>query len=253
MHAIVTGASSGIGRALAKRFAAGGADLTIVARRRERLEELAAEVPSRCHVVAKDLSEPEGVDDWFAEAIAALGPIDVLINNAGVQVIGRTAEVDVERGEMSLRLNLFTPFRLTRAALPAMVESGQGTIVNIASMAALAPTPCMTYYNASKAGLAAASEALAGELRGTGVHVVTVYPGIIPDTDMGEHGLATYQESKLLTLQPTGSSDVLAELVHRAVARKRPRVIYPRANALARWFPGSTRWFMDRFTPPLRD
>ena len=252
MHVVVTGASSGIGRAIALRYAESGADLTLVARRKERLESLAAEVSTKCHVVAKDLSDPASATDFIADAVAALGPIDVLVNNAGVQVIGSTADIDVERGEMSLRVNLLTPLRLTRAVLPAMIERGHGAIVDIASMAAIAPTRFMTYYNASKAGLAGASEALRGELAPAGVHVVTVYPGIIPSTDMGEKGLATYEHSTMLGLQPTGTTDKLAELVYRAVERKHARVIYPRMNVFARWFPGTTRWMMDRFTPKLR-
>ena len=252
MHVVVTGASSGIGRAIALRYAQDGADLTVVARRQDRLEELAAEVATRCYVVTKDLSILETASDWIAGAEAELGPIDVLVNNAGIQVIGATAEVDVERGEMSVRVNLLTPLRLTRAVLPSMMARRQGCIVDIASMASLAPTPCMTYYNASKAGLAGASEALRGELAGTGVHVVTVYPGIIPSTDMGEKGLSTYEHSSLLAMQPTGTTEQLAELIHRAVRRRRARVIYPRLNVVARWFPGTTRWLMDRFTPKLR-
>lgn len=250
MHVVVTGASSGIGAAIARRFAVEGAKLTLVARRRGKLEELADEM-NEAHVVAHDLSEPEKATAWIAEAQEAQGPIDVLVNNAGVQLIAPTASVDVERGEMSLRLNVFAPLRLTRAVLPGMIERGRGAIVDIASMAALAPTPRMTYYNASKGALAAASEALRGELRGTGVHVVTVYPGIIPDTDMGELGLAAYQPSRMLALQPTGTTTKLADLVVQAVDRKKPRVIYPRMNAFARWFPGTTRWLVDTFTPPL--
>ncbi len=250
MHVVVTGASSGIGAAIARRFAEEGAKLTLVARRRAKLEELASTMDG-AHVVAHDLSEPAEATSWIAEAQDARGPIDVLVNNAGVQLISPTASVDVERGEMSLRLNVFTPLRLTRAVLPGMIERGRGAIVDIASMAALAPTPCMTYYNASKGALAAASEALRGELRGTGVHVVTVYPGIIPDTDMGELGLAAYQPSRMLAMQPTGTPEKLAELVVRAVDGKKPRVIYPTMNVFARWFPGPTRWLVDTFTPPL--
>ena len=252
MHVVVTGASAGIGRAIARRFAQDGADLTLVARRRDKLESLTQEVDVRCHVVQKDLSTPDNATDFLESAVDALGPVDVLCNNAGIQVIAPTSQVDVERGEMSLRVNLLTPIRLTRAVLPSMIERGHGAIIDIASMAAIAPTPCMTYYNASKAGLAGASEALRGELRGTGVHVVTVYPGIIPSTDMGEKGLASYEHSSMLSLQPTGTTEKLADLVAAAVRRKRARVIYPRLNVFARWFPGTTRWVMDRFTPKLK-
>ncbi len=253
MHVVITGASSGIGHALARRFAqTPEAKLTLVARRRPALESLAADLSCPHHIVCCDLSDLDHATDWLSAAEAALGPIDVLIHNAGVQVIGDTAHIDVDQGERSIRLNLLTPLRLTRAVLPGMIARGRGTLVDIASMAAIAPTPRMTYYNASKAALAAASEALRGELRTTGVHVVTVYPGIIPDTEMGEKGLATYAPSKLLALQPTGTASTLADLIHRAVRRRQPRVIYPRVNAFARHFPNATRWFMDRFTPPLR-
>ena len=253
MHVVVTGASSGIGEAIARRFAAAGASgLTLVARRREHLERLAGELELPCRVEARDLAEPTDHAAWLAEAEAELGPVAVLVNNAGIQVLGATAAIDVDRGEHSLRVNLFAPLRLTRAVLPGMLARGRGTIVDVASMAALAPTPGMTYYNASKAGLAAASEALRGELRGSGVHVVTVYPGIIPNTDMGQHGLAAYHESRMLDLQPTGTTEELARLIERAVRRHEPRVIYPRSNVVARWFPGTTRWVLDRFTPKLR-
>ena len=250
MHVVVTGASSGIGEAIAREYGRAGASVTLVARRADRLEALASELGSSTHVAPRDLSIAEQSTDWVAAAEEALGPIDVLVNNAGVQIIGPTAAVDVEEGEHLLRVNLFAPFRVTRAVLPGMLERKRGTIVDVASLAALAPTAGMLYYNASKGGLAAASEALRGELRGTGVHVVTVYPGIIP-TDMGSAGLEAYQPTRLLALQPRGTTAGLAGRIRVAVDRRRPRVIYPAPNAAARWLPGPTRWLMDRFTPPL--
>lgn len=252
MHVAITGASAGIGEAIARRFARDGASLTLVARREERLKALSEALGVECFVRSRDLSDLDRATDWLEPAQEALGPIDVLVNNAGIQVVGPTADIDVERGEQSLRVNVMAPMRLTRAVLPSMLSRGSGCIVDIASMASLAPTPGMFYYNASKGALAAASEALRGELRGTGVHVVTVYPGIIPTTDMGQQGLQKYERSRMLELQPTGTVEQLAELVHRAVLRRRARVIYPRMNAAARWFPGPTRWLMDHFTPPLR-
>lgn len=252
MHVAITGASAGIGEAIARRFAAEGASLTLVARRRQRLVALSEELDVACFVRPCDLADLQHATDWVEPAQEALGPIDVLVNNAGIQVVGPTADIDVERGEHSLRVNVMAPMRLTRAVLPSMLRRRSGCIVDIASMASLAPTPGMFYYNASKGALAAASEALRGELRGTGVHVVTVYPGIIPTTDMGQQGLQKYERSRMLELQPTGTADRLSELVYRAVVRRRARVIYPRLNAAARWLPGPTRWLMDHFTPPLR-
>ncbi len=256
MHVVVTGASSGIGEALARELASvAGAKITLVARRVDRLRALATELEergARVHVIGRDLSDSAQMDDWFAEAEEASGPVDVLVNNAGSQVVAATAAVDVEVGETSLRLNLVAPLRLTRRALPGMIARGGGTVVNISSMAALAPTPGMTYYNASKAGLAGASEALNGELRGTGVHVVTVYPGIIGETAMAQESIVKFESSRLLRMQPQGTAKELAILVRRAIEKKEPRVVYPRMYAATRWFPAVVRWFMDRFAPPLK-
>ncbi len=248
-HVVVTGASSGIGEVLARTFATAGANLTLVARREERLRTLASECVGRTHVVGHDLSVPERAADWIPGAVEALGPIDVLVNNAGVEVMGPTVEQDPEDGDRCIRLNLMTPLRLTRALLPSMLERRRGTIVDIASVAGLAPLPGMTWYNATKAGLGAASESLRGELRGTGVHVVAVYPGVIPATELGERGLRRFENSRVAQFQTTGTPDELARLVLDAVENGRDRVIYPASNALARSFPAITRWLIDRIAP----
>ena len=129
-----------------------------------------------------------------------------------------------------------------------MLARRSGTIVDISSMAALAPTPGMFFYNASKGALAAASEGLRGELRGTGVHVVTVYPGPVR-TPLEERGRAALNENIASKYTPTGDADVLARMILGAVQRKQPRVIYPRLYGLSRHFPNATRWMLDRFTP----
>lgn len=248
MHVIVTGASSGIGEALAREFARAGAELTLVARRRPQLEALARALDVKAHVVAHDLSDPQRATEWLDGAVAALGPVDVLVNNAGVQIVGATTATRPEDGDALLATNLLTPLRLTHAVLPAMLARRAGTIVDVASVAGLAPTPGMYWYNASKAGLAAASESLRGELRGTGVHVLTVYPGII-DTPMADRALARTPPTRMVAVQPHGTPEELARLVRVAVERRRDRVIYPRLNRLARTFPGATRWLLDRYTP----
>lgn len=225
------------------------ARLTLVARRRALLEELAAELPVPTHVVSADLSEDD--DAWLERAQEAQGPVDVLVNNAGAQVVAPTAAVDVTRGEASVRLNLLTPLRLIAKVLPQMTARGSGHVVNVASMAALAPTPGMTYYNASKGGLAAASEALRGELRGSGVSVLTVYPGIIAETDMATAALSAYESNAALRWQPTASAEELAREVRVSMERRRARLVFPRVYGITRWFPTIVRWFMDRFTPRL--
>lgn len=253
MHIAITGASSGIGASYARHFSARGHALTLVARREDHLRALARGLDAgKAHVAVHDLSDPRRAAAWIPAAEAALGPIDVLVNNAGVQIVGRTSEVDPEEAERLFAIDLLAPLRLTRAVLPAMLARSSGTIVDVASMAALAPTPGMTHYNAAKAGLAAASESLRGELRGTGVHVVTVYPGIIGTTDMAKAALEKYEPSTLVSNFPQGTEAKLAELTLRAIERRIDRVIYPRSGVLSRWFPGTTRWVLDRLTPPLK-
>lgn len=252
MHVVLTGASSGIGEALAREYLRRGASLTLVARRLAKLEELARGHEGKCHVVEADLSDPGHAAEWLDRAVAALGEVDVLVNNAGVQIVAPTPDTPWEDGERLLRLNVLTPLRLTTRVLPAMLARGRGTIVDIASMAAIAPTPGMFFYNASKAALAAASEGLRGELRGTGVHVLTVYPGPVR-TPMEATGRAAYEQtfaSRVLT--PVGQAEVLARRIADGVASRRARIVYPRVYGLARHFPNLTRFVLDRFTPPLK-
>jgi short-subunit dehydrogenase len=251
MHVVVTGASSGIGEAVAREYARAGAKLTLVARRKALLDALAAQLGEGHHVVAHDLSEPARAAEWLAPAVERLGPVDVLVNNAGVQIIGPTAEEDAAKGDALLCTNLLSPMRLVRAALPAMLARKSGAIVNIASLAALAPTPGMAWYNASKAGLAAASESLRGEIRSSGVTVVTVYPGPV-DSEMARKGFEAYEGTAALKAQPVGTPAALARLIRRAVERRSARVIYPRVYHVTRHMPAATRWMLDHFTPPLR-
>ncbi|MCB9679342.1 MAG: SDR family NAD(P)-dependent oxidoreductase [Alphaproteobacteria bacterium] len=257
MHVFVTGASAGIGAALARELArrVPGARLSIVSRDAAALERVAADLRAlgaSAVVLPCDLSDPDAAEDVLRRAVEASGPVDVLVNNAGSQVVGRTASIDIAAAERSLVLDLVTPLRLVRAVLPAMTARGAGRIVNIASAAALAPTPGMTWYNAAKGGLAAASEALRGELAGSGVTVTTVYPGIV-QTDMADAAIRAFGPSLALRLQPVVTAEVLAERVVRAALAGRARLVHPRFYALTRWFPAVTRWLMDAFTPALRE
>jgi short-subunit dehydrogenase len=249
MHVAVTGASSGIGEAIVREFSDAGASVTLVARRKDLLERVASTLKGPSYTCSVDLLDHVHAARWIPDAEARLGPIDVLVNNAGMQIVGPIEQTSPEQGEDVLKLDLLTPLRLTQAVLPAMLARGSGTIVDIASMAALAPTPGMHHYNAAKGGIAAASEALRGELRGTGVHVVTVYPGPV-DTPMAEASFKKYGESA--RGMPTGTPAGLARLIRLAVEKKRPRVIYPRIYAVSRHFPALTRLLIDRLTPSLR-
>jgi len=251
MHVVVTGASSGIGEAIAREYFARGASVTLVARRKDNLERIAAAGTGRSHVVAADLADADAAWAWLDEAERALGPVDVLINNAGVQIVKRTTETEWAEAERLLRLDLLVPLRLTSLVLRRMIPRGSGTIVDIASMAAIAPTPGMFFYNAAKGGLAAASEGLRAEVKKHGVHVVTVYPGPVK-SDMEAAGRAAYEDRATARNVPTGTPEVLARMIADAVEKKRPRVVYPRLYGLARQFPNMTRWALDALTPPLK-
>jgi short-subunit dehydrogenase len=248
MHVAITGASSGIGEALVREYASAGASVSLIARRKDLLDSIAASLPTPCFVKSVDLIDHENAAGWIAEAEAKLGPIDILINNAGMQIVAPAEETDAAQGEAVLRLNLLTPLRLTRAVLPAMLRRGAGTIVDIASLAGIAPTPGMHHYNAAKGGIAAASEALRGELRGTGVHIVTVYPGPV-STALANASFERYGND--MKWMPTGTTAVLARKIRRAAEKKQARVIYPRVYVLSRHFPALTRFLLDRFTPRL--
>src|SRR4029079_8776147 len=216
MHVAVTGASSGIGEAIAREFARAGADVTLVARRKEILERIAKELPGRSFVAAHDLTDPARAADWIPPAETALGPIDVLISTAGFLTLGQVVSFDPEEGERMLNINLLTPARLMRAVLPGMLERKSGVIVNVTSIAAVVALPGWVYQASSKAGSATFSEALRAELKGTGVHVLTVYPGLT-DTPMAQGGLDAYGRKGLAGMMPLGSAATLAKRLRRAI------------------------------------
>jgi short-subunit dehydrogenase len=175
--ALVTGASAGIGAEFARELSRRGYEVVLVARRRERLEELAAELGS-AHVVTCDLVGEAGS---LAERVAALGlEVDVLVNNAGFGTHGRFAEIDSAREAEEVRLNCEALVTLTHAFLPGMLERRRGGVITVASTAGMQPLPYEAVYSASKAFARAFSDALAAELRGTGVRMLCVNPGPVP-------------------------------------------------------------------------
>jgi short-subunit dehydrogenase len=178
--ALITGASSGIGRELAREFAAGGFDLILVARNRQALEQLAGELGSRVtvHIFAKDLAQAAAVEE-LAEQVEAAGLcVEVLVNNAGVGTYGSFVQSDAGGQTAMIQLNVVAVTELTRRFAAPMLERGHGRILNIASTAAFQPGPLMAVYYASKAFVLSFSEALASELRGSGVTVTVCCPGM---------------------------------------------------------------------------
>jgi short-subunit dehydrogenase len=174
-RALVTGASSGIGAAFARALSRRGHALVLVARRRERLEALATEL-GRAEVLAADLGAGDGVERVAARALA-LGDVELVVNNAGFGTRGAFAELDGARESEMVRLNVLAPVALTHRLLPSLLARGRGGIINIASIGAFQPVPFMATYGASKAFVLSWSEALAEELRPSGVRVLCVCPG----------------------------------------------------------------------------
>jgi len=179
--ALVTGASSGIGRELAKLLAGEGHDVVLVARRRDRLEELARELVARngvsSRVIARDLEDPASPAEIFRELETEGINVDILVNDAGLGIYGRFWETDLARQLAVIQVNLVALTNLTGRFLPGMVSRRKGKIVNVSSTAAFQPGPYMAVYYATKAYVLSFSEALAEELAGTGVSVTALCPG----------------------------------------------------------------------------
>src|ERR1700751_323822 len=176
--ALVTGASSGIGAEFAKQLSADGYEVILLARRVERMQALAAELSGPSHVIACDLA---GEAASVAAKVADAGlQVDVLVNNAGFGTHGRFIEMDAAREAEEVRLNCEALVTLTHAFLPGMLERRRGGVINVASAAGMQPLPYEAVYAATKAFARSFTDALAMELRGTGVRVLCVNPGPVP-------------------------------------------------------------------------
>jgi uncharacterized protein len=182
--ALVTGASSGIGEELARLAAADGFDVILVSRRQERLDALARELAVAhgvsARVIAADLSDPEGPRQIVEELEKEKLSVDILVNNAGLGAYGRFFETDLAKQLEVIQVNVAALTDLTGRILPGMVARRRGRILNVASTAAFQPGPYMSVYYASKAYVLSFSEAIAEELRGTGVTVTALCPGPTP-------------------------------------------------------------------------
>lgn len=179
--ALVTGASSGIGLELARLAAGDRLDVVLVARRQERLTELARELTKRygvtAEIVAADLAEPGTAERVFQAARVRSGGVDFLVNNAGIGVHGLFAETPLDRELEMLRINIVALTELTKYCVTGMIERRRGRILNVASTAAFQPGPLMAVYYATKAYVLSFTEALAEELSGTGVTATALCPG----------------------------------------------------------------------------
>ena len=179
--ALVTGASSGIGESLARRIARDGRHLGLVARRKERLDALAAELRAGhridAHVLPADLTAPGAVQALADELSRRELTVDWLVNNAGFGTFGKFQDLPVERELDEIRLNVEALVELTGRFLPGMVARGRGLVMNVSSVGGFVPSPMMATYTATKAFVLTFSETIGAELQGTGVRVLCVCPG----------------------------------------------------------------------------
>jgi short-subunit dehydrogenase len=250
--ALVTGASAGIGGAIAHELATRGHGLVLVARRKERLDELAGELADahgiRTETIPCDLADADA-RERLPSQIADLGlQVDVLINNAGFATGGAFYEADPERELQQVRVLVETPVALTLAYLPAMVERGRGAILNVASTAGMQPMPYSAGYSAAKAYVLAFSEAIHHEVRGKGVTVTALAPGPV-ETEFWDQAGWQVRGGKSFEKAVPGAARLTAEDAARAGVRgleSGDRVVVPglpmRAGMLAaRYLPHAVK------------
>jgi 3-oxoacyl-[acyl-carrier protein] reductase len=200
--ALVTGASGGLGGAIARALHAQGASVALSGTRKEALESVAAELGARAFVLPCDLSDTQSVEALVPAAEAALGGLDILVNNAGVTRDNLFMRMKDEEWDRVLAVNLTAAFRLSRASIKGMMRRRFGRIVNIASVVGVTGNPGQANYAAAKAGLIGMSKALAAEIASRGITVNCVAPGFItsPMTD----ALSDKQRETILGSVPAG-------------------------------------------------
>jgi uncharacterized protein len=203
--AIITGASSGIGKALAFDFAAGGFNLLLIARNEAALAEVAADCQAKHHIetgiVAADLACVESLEKLIAMLERTPRQYDILVNNAGFGIHGDFASTDIETNIELLSVQLAATLRLTKAVLPAMIQRRKGRILNVASVYSFSPVPFQSVYAACKAFLLSFSSAIQNELRGTGVTVTVFCPGVTQTEFRSRAGIGQKSEQSGMTAE----------------------------------------------------
>ncbi len=227
---VITGASSGIGRALAFEFADGGFNVFLAGRNEARLGEVAAACSSKhqveTEVVSADLSRGEGLDRLIARLEAEPHRYEVLVNNAGFGVHGDFASTSIEENVELLNLQLTAALRLTRALLPAMLSRRSGRILNVASVYSFSPVPFQSVYAASKAFLFSFSQSLRSELGGTGVTVTVFCPGVTQTEFRSRAGIAEKRRDSGMT------AEAAARIAYEETLRGRHLVVPGLINRL---------------------
>jgi short-subunit dehydrogenase len=251
-HVLVTGASSGIGRLLALRFGRMGARVSLVARRIDELEKVADEVRKaggEAAALACDVGDRDRALATAARAVDELGPIEVLVNNAGYGRHRRFLDWQLDDMERMMRVNYLGAVAFTKALLPAMVERGRGWLVFIASVAGRIAPADESAYAASKHAMVGLASSLSIEVEDAGVHVLTVLPGAIRTPFFDDEAMPRLPA---VARRQMAEPEDLVDAVMDALARGRRELTFPRwiasgyvAQALAR---GLTRWQVKKQT-----
>ncbi len=216
--ALVTGASSGIGEVIATKLAAAGVPTVVVARRADRLNEL-ADRHDGVEVLVADLLTAEGQAEVAARISDPDHPVDLVVNNAGFGTGGMFHELDVDRLADEVELNVAALTRLSHAALSAMVPRGRGWLLNVSSVASFQATPRLAVYAATKAYVTSLTEALHEEVRGTGVHVTALCPGLTK-TEFQSNSNTEGYERDIPSLAWTSADQVADEGLKDVVANR---------------------------------
>lgn len=234
-RALITGASTGIGKATALAFAKAGIDVALVSRSQDKLEAVANAVQQtgvKAKAYALDLAQTEQVQEQIKAIAADFGSIDILVNNAGMGYIKALSETPLSDWLQVMNLNLTSVFQCTLGILPMMRDRGSGTIINVASIAGQQPFPNWGAYSVSKAGLIALSKTLAAEERDQGIRVTVICPGAV-NTELwdSETVRSDFDRSKMLTPEIVAQS-----ILHTALLPEQAVVeelsLMPSAGAL---------------------
>ena len=232
---LLTGASRGLGAALARAFHAAGADLAVVARPSDALTAVASELGATAY--PRDLADLTAIPDLVA-AVERDGPIDILVNNAGVSNVGWFLDRTIDEIDQVITLNLLAPLHLCRLVVPGMVARGRGHVVNMSSMAAVIAPPGLVAYGASKAGLSHATAVMRADLRDQPVVFTTVHLGSVK-TDMDDEArsygplreLAQRSAGRDITPMPQFVATVMAAIEQNREEIRVPRMMAPLAAA----------------------
>ena len=245
---IITGASSGIGRATAREFSRRRAHVVLAARNRKKLDELAKELadfPGRRLVVPTDVTDRLAVEALMRRTVEEFDGVDVLVNNAGVGLFAPIAGGSLDNMHHLFNVNFWGAVHCIQASVPYMRRQRLGHIVNVSSVAGKVASPYLGAYSATKFALAAVSDSLRSELAGTGIHVSTVYPGLT-ETSFQENMLREVEVPGVPRYLPTASAEAVARRIVQAVRRSlRDAYVtlpdfaavtaYPLAPAVADW------------------